>query len=332
MTFNLLTLISILISTTLAFFTVAFVIELLIVSFRIKQHRIRSNLRLLPFLSLIVDFIFQKLNIGNWLNPLSCDSCIQKFLLQLYFPELKVYLSTNEISLVRYLASQNLQEFSLAIFVLFGSITAFFIIKRIYQTLFLNRLLSSITQNGVTCIRPIENIPLASLLNLKNIKILISDEIQIPMATNSKTIFIPKKIVENFPQDEFETIVAHELEHIRWKDPLIRQFLHFTSSLFWWVPAYSWTKKIEQDQEMACDGSVLTYGLHFESLASALVKVIKQTQNNDHEVLCYLTHKKNPSLARLQIMLGLNLIIKKNAFQVTCAVIFFALLLLMGCL
>jgi beta-lactamase regulating signal transducer with metallopeptidase domain len=156
------------------------------------------------------------------------------------------------------------------------------------------------------CSRPIENILLANAVEQNNIKIFASKKVTIPMATYFKAIFIPKKIIEKLPQGEFEAFIAHELEHVLWKDPTIRLFLQFISGIFWWVPTHLWQKKLEFDQEIACDQSILKYGLKQEFLASALVKVATTAKEKSHESLCYLNNEKHPSLKRVQMMLGLT--------------------------
>ncbi len=154
------------------------------------------------------------------------------------------------------------------------------------------------------CSRPIENILLASMVQENNVKIFASEKVAIPMATYSKAIFIPREIVEKLPQGEFEAIVAHELEHVLWRDPLVRLFSQLISAIFWWVPTLFWQKKLEFDQEIACDQSILKYGLNEEFLASALIKVATTAKEKPYEALCYLSNEKHPSLRRVQMMLG----------------------------
>lgn len=298
-------LISILISSLIAFVTVEAIVESTLILFKIKQGRVRSILRFFPFISLFLDLILNSFSIGYWLNPLNCSSCVQKFLLTLFFPELKSYLYSHEISLLTYLGSEISHTIFSAAFVLFSAVISYFTLRILLIAFIFVRTLRYRMKFEDICTRPIENVLLATSVQENDVKIFASETVTTPMATYFKAIFIPKKIVEKLPQGEFEAIIAHELEHVLWKDPIIRLFSQFISAIFWWVPTHAWQKKLEFEQEIACDQSILKYGIKEEFLASALVKVATIAKEKSHEVLCYLSNEKHPSLRRVQMMLGL---------------------------
>lgn len=298
-------LVSILISALIAFATVVAIVESSLILFKIKQGRVRSILRFFPFISLFFDLIFNSLSIGYWLNPLNCSSCMQKLLLTLFFPELQTYLYSHEISLLTYLGSGISHTIFTGTFILFSALISYFTLRILLIAFIFARALRYRMESEVICSRPIENLLLATAVQKNNVKIFSSEKVAIPLATYFKAIFIPREMVENLPQGEFEAIIAHELEHVVWKDPTIRLFSQLISGIFWWVPTYLWQKKFEFDQEIACDQSILKYGLKEEFLASALVKVARTAKEKSHETLCYLSNEKHPSLRRIQMMLGL---------------------------
>lgn len=298
-------LISILISALIAFVTIVVIVESSLILFKIKQGRVQSILRFLPFISLFLDLLLNSFSIGYWLNPLNCSSCVQKLLLTLFFPELKNYLYSNEISLLTYLGSGISHTIFSVAFVLFSAMILYFTSRILFIAFIFARALRCMMESEDICSRPIENVLLASAVQENNVKIFASEKVTIPMATYSKAIFIPKEIVEKLPQGEFEAIVAHELEHVLWRDPTVRLFSQLISAIFWWVPTHSWQKKLEFDQEIACDQSILKYGFNEEFLASALVKVATTAKEKPYEALCYLSNEKHPSLRRVQMMLGL---------------------------
>lgn len=288
-------LLSVVVGSLLAFFTATFVVEILVKFLGIKNHRIRSILWLLPPLSLV----FNQYSLAYWINPLSCASCVQKLMLELFFPQLKAHLAENQISLIHYLGQNHQHSF---FFVTFVALSLFFALRTIFQAVFSIRWLKSIVKNGVVCTRNIENAGLQSTLKKKNVKIYVSNAIKVPMAAAfPNVIIIPQKTLTLLTQAEFEAVIAHELEHIKTKDPLTRFVTHLIRTLFWWVATGSWVKKIEQEQEMACDQKVLSYGLDAESIASALVKVTKQVKSEKN--LCYFT--SHSMIDRLQAVLGL---------------------------
>src|SRR5690606_24065287 len=94
-------------------------------------------------------------------------------------------------------------------------------------------------------------------------------------------IIIPQDLFEKLHQSEYETVIAHELEHLRWRDTLVRMLYNALAALYWWVPMNAWLSKLEQEQELASDFSVHTYALKGIDLAAAL----KKTFETRHERL-----------------------------------------------
>jgi beta-lactamase regulating signal transducer with metallopeptidase domain len=182
------------------------------------------------------------------------------------------------------------------------------------------------------CSRPIENILLSAALHKSNVKIFSCKKVTVPMATSSRAIFLPTEIVKEFPQSEFEAIVAHELEHVLWRDQIVRLLSQLISGIFWWVPTSLWQKKLEFDQEIACDQSILKYGFNEEFLASALVKVARSAKEKTYKTFCYLSNEKHPSLRRVKIMLGLTSANSKRCVWVSYAVVVIGSILGLVCM
>ncbi len=298
---------SVLLNATLAFFTAAIAMEVVFLLFRIKQHRIRASLRLIPYFSMVIDRIFNEFSLFNWLNPLSCNSCTQKFLLQLFFPHVHMHLDESNLSLVTYLATFNPQHVSEFIFIAFGIITLLMVVRTLFQALYQSRTTRELINKGQPCTDQITHPQLALHLKNDHVSILLSNAIQIPMAANSGTILIPKKLTSVISQEELEAIIAHEYAHLQWKDPYTRLGIALISAVFWWVPTQWWTKKVKQDQEMACDNNALVYHHNTDSLASALLKVVKETKNVYPKTLCSFADKANDTLERFHAMIGIPL-------------------------
>jgi beta-lactamase regulating signal transducer with metallopeptidase domain len=294
-------LVSFLVSTFLSFFSVACVVAMAIPLLHIKNHRVRSIMRLLPMCSLAIDVCFSKLSTGNLLNPLYCESCIQKLFLY-FMPELKYYLAEHQIAWSKHLASQ-MPDVLLTTFLLsFSFISTIIYVRKVIQILSFNRSLYTLIEQGNPCPRKIENSGLSHALTQHKVKILISDAIQSPMAAYLRTILIPKNVAEQFPQDEFEAIIAHELEHLRWKDPILKLISQIGSTLFWWVPTRWWLKSADQDREMSADASIQRYSLDSAALASALVKVRTKCRSEPVACCAFAVTKVNSLLVRLQMI------------------------------
>ncbi|HEV8051895.1 MAG TPA: M56 family metallopeptidase [Parachlamydiaceae bacterium] len=309
MTSNPLYFLSFLTSSFLAFFVVALAIEMILPLFQIKNFRTRSTLRLLPFISLFIDVLFKNYSITTLINPFMCTSCSQKLYLENFQPQLKAYLSVNNTSLMRYLGTDYQHHLFTILMISLAGVSLYFVVRQLIQAYFLTKSIRSIRKNSTICNRPIHSIQLARMLNKYKVRIYISKEILIPLAYIKNVIIIPLSTMEILSQQEFEAVIAHEFEHVKYNDSLVRLFYRCTAILFWWVPTESWIKKIEQEQELACDQNVLSYDLKKESIASALLKVTKQIRNVQqikNGSVCYLLNETNPTKARIKAILGLN--------------------------
>lgn len=310
MTSNPLYLVNILLNSFLAFFAWTLIIEIFIGLFRIQKKRVRSTLRLLPFFSLLFDFIFSKYSISYWINPLNCASCVQKPFLETFFPHVKLYLSQNQTCLISYLGAEYHHSVYPIFLMILVLVSLYFMTRQVIQALYLTSSLRAILKNSILSTRPIHSLSLARMLSKYKVKIYISNEILIPLASYKKEIVIPQTTMDILTQQEFEAVVAHEFEHVKHNDSLVRMFYHFIAILFWWVPTNSWMKKIDHEQEMACDQNVLSYGLHEDSIASALLKVSKQVKDykqiSNNQWVCCLVEKTNPTMARIKAILGLS--------------------------
>lgn len=327
---NPLFLISVLSSSLLAFFTMAFAVEIFQKVFAIKQHRIRSTLRLLPFVSLLVDILFNRYSLSNWINPLSCTSCVQKLIMDFLFPNLKVYLIENELTLIRYVGGEYQHGFYSIIFIIFIFVSLLFAARKLLQAYFLSHSIKSIIKNSLPYNPQIQTPQLLLKIQASRANIYLSDEIQIPMAAYGRVIIIPKSATTILSQQEIEAVIAHELEHINYQDPLARLLYQLMATLCWWIPTTSWIRKIEQEQELACDQNAVKYGLRPESIVSALVKVSKHSKI--HQTLCYFATPINPTVARVHAILGLPCTEEKNILSFNLFGTSLGFLLLMACM
>lgn len=296
---------AILLNMVIAFYAATFVVEGILAIFPIKTYRTRATLRLIPFIILILDRIFTQFSFVNWLNPLSCESCMQKLSLSLFFPNLQDYLQVNELNLIHYLEPK-IPHFSKIIFAIFCAITAFKVLRTAFLAFLQACTLNTIIQKSKPNVRPILNDTLSAQLKKSRTSIVISNSIQVPMAAFSNTIILPENFTAKLSQKEFEAVIAHEMAHICWNDSFFRLLVLFIRALFWWIPASSWSDKWLHDQELACDQNVLHFQNHSTHLASALIKVVKQIKNPIQETACAFADKPPASLQRLQTMLGIK--------------------------
>lgn len=86
----------------------------------------------------------------------------------------------------------------------------------------------------------------------------------------SPTVYISNAL--NFSKREYEAVLAHEIEHIRYKDNLMRLILTTIQTLFFWIPTNWLANLIEEGQEIGCDLTCKKYGIDPIYLASAISK------------------------------------------------------------
>lgn len=308
-------LLSFVLSTILSFYTTALVVQAVIYCFQMKRYRTRYFLHFIPFVAVILDGVMHEYSVGNWLNPLSCSSCTQKLFLHVFFPDLQNYLSSNQISLIRYLSFEDPYQI---LKIIMSGITIVMISRKLLQIIVANRYVKKIIKQGT--LNQVNT-------HLKSVQIVNSKEILVPMATTRSVIVMPTDI-KNLSQDEYEAIIAHELEHIYWKDPEMKLFLHLFRASLWWIPTKFWIKKMEECQEMGCDQEILNQSILKENLASALIKVASYKKNQTLVNVCFF--KENRTLKRIRAISSSYT--KEKVTFVGIAVISCGILLLMLCL
>ena len=296
------------------FVTLAAVVQGILGLFQIKNYRLRAFARMIPTIALVFMPLLQKLNIGLFLNPLSCDGWLQKLIVY-FFPGTKSYLSMPKETFKHYLSVEPFTSIVSVFVGLFVVVTGIKFFGKICQLSLTFVRLQRLIHKAKPCSREVHNPWLLSELKQLRIRVLVSDLIPIPMAIASRTILLSQTAIEQLKQDEFESVIGHELAHLRGKDPWSRLFHQLLKAFFWWVPMKRWLKKIEEDQEIACDQMVQ---MRPEAMASALVKMTKFARDQEKELtaaFCNLTKRSPFILVRLERILGIESIQEGRFWQ-----------------
>ncbi len=104
--------------------------------------------------------------------------------------------------------------------------------------------------------------------------------------------------------DEQNSVLRHELAHIRHFDVLFSFLIALMGDFFWFVPGYSYLgRKIERLREMLADRDALTEGAHAPHLASALIKAQEFSAG---AARVYSAFSKTPTLLETRINALLN--------------------------
>lgn len=88
------------------------------------------------------------------------------------------------------------------------------------------------------------------------------------------TILLPAgSYLDDLTDEELESVLAHELEHVRRRDNLRALVVQLVCALFWFSPVHRMARRrLVELRERACDAAVLARGCEPESYLSALAK------------------------------------------------------------
>jgi beta-lactamase regulating signal transducer with metallopeptidase domain len=89
-------------------------------------------------------------------------------------------------------------------------------------------------------------------------------------------LVLPSTALDRLTPAQLDTVIAHELEHVRHRDNLSAAFQMFVETVFWFHPIVWWIgKQMLQERERACDEGVLRAGGQPRVYAEAMLTVCK---------------------------------------------------------
>jgi uncharacterized protein (TIGR03435 family) len=89
-------------------------------------------------------------------------------------------------------------------------------------------------------------------------------------------LLLPEGLREHLSQAQFDTIIAHELCHVRRYDNLTFAIHSIVEALFWFYPPLHWIgKRLIEERESACDEDVLRMGGNPQDYAEGIVTVCR---------------------------------------------------------
>jgi len=295
------------INSFLAFFTVVFLIEGIIFLCRLRQGRFASILRMIPILKLPFDLFwydFSKWSYSHGINPLTCEEGARTLSVMISWQaSIPHHLVLPITSGIQFTVPGNI-TFTIAD--LFSQFIPSVLLNGLCLFLLLGSLISLLNQ--CLCYRRF-----STLLNRERRNYFEKDPLPIITSPSlvgspfvagfiSPTIYIPQNLSQTLSRQEYEAILAHEMEHIRYKDNFTRLLLGIIRSLFWWIPTQWLQKRIEAGQEIGCDRNCKNYGVHPLDLASAICKAAKDSAQAPKQMLAH-------HLAQHTIQTRLNLLL-----------------------
>jgi beta-lactamase regulating signal transducer with metallopeptidase domain len=89
-------------------------------------------------------------------------------------------------------------------------------------------------------------------------------------------LLLPEEIEEHLTPEQLDTIVLHELGHVRCADNLTAAVHMLVEALFWFHPAVWWLgRRLLAERERACDEAVIAAGCDRETYAQSILDVCR---------------------------------------------------------
>jgi beta-lactamase regulating signal transducer with metallopeptidase domain len=286
---------NIFINSLLAFFTVALLVKFLLWAFQIKQPRLQALALSLPLFKVGFDFFlynFSRWALSSQINPLLCTPGTRAINVSFAYPTPysgiyftvesgKTFTLADVIALsIDPLWIKMIVTLAFAVSIGLGA-------RRFLQALKAKKQVKEILQNSLPCLRGI-SCALEMALQKSKVQVFVSNMIDVPCAVSHSIIF-PRNLI--LSQAEFEAICVHELDHLRWKDSLLRASQRILSTIFWWIPTKRWQSRLELAQELACDAKITKFNLMPIDLASAIAKAARSAKTNSFLPVMHFVEK-----------------------------------------
>jgi bla regulator protein BlaR1 len=145
---------------------------------------------------------------------------------------------------------------------------------------------------------------LCRLLGISHpVSILQSGLVKVPVAIGffKPVILLPVGLVNHLPPEQVETILLHELGHIRRKDWIVNIIQHVAETIFFFNPAIRWISSlIREEREACCDDIVMDHSAFRHHYLNALVSFQEYAHQKTYAMA--ISSKKQYLLHRIKRM------------------------------
>ena len=192
--------------------------------------------QLILFLSTFLLYFFSSSNIGNLSNSIQ--------------------------NITRSLDSDSLKIITPWIFSLYIFIIAFKLIKAVYSWLHFKHQFKTGLQKPTVELKLFTELKAYQFGIKRKVKLWLSHSVQTPVTFGyfKPIILLPVALVNNISTKQAETLILHELTHIRTHDYLLNWFLVIAETIFFFNPFItSLCKQIKLEREKHCDMNVMSF-------------------------------------------------------------------------
>ncbi|HMJ48081.1 MAG TPA: M56 family metallopeptidase, partial [Ferruginibacter sp.] len=166
----------------------------------------------------------------------------------------------------------------------------------------------------------------------RKVKLWLSTTVNTPVTFGffKPIILLPVTLVNNISTKQAETLILHELTHIRTNDYLLNWFLLFTDTIFFFNPFVSGIcKRIRLEREKYCDISVIAFEYSPVLYAETLLKAERIKQMVPNFQLAAVSRKKQ-LLHRIQFFTNDKNLKQPMRFNIVAPVLGLFLLLFLS--
>lgn len=171
----------------------------------------------------------------------------------------------------------------------------------------------------------------------KEIRLLASDKVNTPLTFGwlKPVIVFPLSMLSLLPEDQVESILLHELAHIRRNDYLTNLLQSLIEIIFFFNPGYWYLSKvIEREREHVCDDMVVSHSANAHTYARALTNLAELTYFNSSPLALNVARKESSLFFRIKRIIHpskteiMEKSIKKRSCQLASLLIACTILLL----
>ena len=130
----------------------------------------------------------------------------------------------------------------------------------------------------------------------RKVQLWLSHSIQTPLTFGyfKPILLLPVALVNNISTKQAETLILHELTHIRTHDYLLNWFLVIAETIFFFNPFVTGLcKKIKLEREKHCDLNVMSFGYAPAMYAETLLLAERMKNLNSFFQMAAVNHKKH---------------------------------------
>ena len=166
----------------------------------------------------------------------------------------------------------------------------------------------------------------------RKVKLWFSHSIQTPVTFGyfKPIILLPVALMSNISTQQAETLILHELTHIRTHDYLLNWFLVIAETIFFFNPFItSLCKKIKLEREKHCDMNVMSFEYSPALYAETLLLAERMKKLTPVFQLAAVNHKKH-LLQRIRFFTSEKVLNKTLRFNIVAPLIGLALLFMLS--